>query len=166
MLLAELGLGANVELKATRGREAATGTVVAGLLARLWPSELPPPLISSFRREALAAARARAPGITRGMLFRAIPKNWQAVAESFGCAAISADHQYLRPALASEVRGAGYPLLAYTVNDPGRANTLFDWGVTSVFSDAPRRLLDALALQAAHQPIAAESASAGGPRQG
>src|SRR4029077_16444405 len=65
MLLAELGLGANVELKATRGREAETGTVVAGLLARLWPSELPAPLISSFRREALAAAGARAPRIAR-----------------------------------------------------------------------------------------------------
>ena len=37
MLLAELGLGANVELKAARGREAATGAVVADLLARTWP---------------------------------------------------------------------------------------------------------------------------------
>jgi glycerophosphoryl diester phosphodiesterase len=166
MLLAELGLGANVELKATRGREAETGMIVAGLLARLWPSELPAPLISSFRREALAAAGARAPRIARGILFRAIPRNWRAVAERFGCAAICADHQYLRPALASEVRVAGYPLLAYTVNDPGRASTLFDWGVTSVISDTPRRLLNALARQAAHQPIAADSASAGGPRQG
>ena len=136
-LLAALGLGANVELKATRGREAETGAVVADTLTRLGPSALPELLISSFRPAALVAARARVPGVARGILFRAIPKNWRAVAERLGCATIHADHQRLRPALVNEIRGAGYPLLAYTVNDPGRANALFDWGVTSVFSDDP-----------------------------
>jgi glycerophosphoryl diester phosphodiesterase len=136
-LLAALGLGANVELKATRGREAETGAVVAETLTRLCPSALPELLLSSFRPAALVAARARAPGIARGILFRAIPKNWRTVAERLGCATIHADHQRLRPALVTEIRGAGYPLLAYTVNDPGRANALFDWGVTSVFSDDP-----------------------------
>jgi glycerophosphoryl diester phosphodiesterase len=166
MLLAELGLGANVELKATQRREAETGIVVAELLDRLWPHELPPPLISSFRRGALAAAQARAPRIARGMLFRAVPKNWRTVAESFGCTTIHADHQRLHPALVSEIGAAGYPLLAYTVNDPARAKTLFDWGVTSVFSDAPRRLFDAGVRRAAHPPNAADSSSARIPRQG
>ena len=136
-LLAELGLGANVELKATRGREAETGMVVADLLIRRWPSARPELLISSFKPAALSGARARAPEIARGILFRTIPKNWRAVAERLGCATIHADHQRLRPALVAEIREAGYPLLAYTVNDPGRAKALFDWGVTSVFSDDP-----------------------------
>jgi glycerophosphoryl diester phosphodiesterase len=136
-LLAALGLGANVELKATRGREAETGTVVADLLTRMCPSALPELLISSFRPAALAAAKARAPRIPRGILFRVIPESWRAVAERLGCATIHADHRRLRPALVTEIREAGYPLLAYTVNDPGRANTLFDLGVTSVFSDHP-----------------------------
>ena len=47
-LIAELGLGANIELKATRGREAETGTVVADWLVRRWPSEVPAPLILHF----------------------------------------------------------------------------------------------------------------------
>ncbi|HYZ42775.1 MAG TPA: glycerophosphodiester phosphodiesterase family protein, partial [Stellaceae bacterium] len=51
--LTELGLGANVELKAKRGREAKTGTVVADVLARSWPSQAPKPLISSFQLDAL-----------------------------------------------------------------------------------------------------------------
>jgi glycerophosphoryl diester phosphodiesterase len=136
-LLAALGLGANVELKATCGREAETGAVVADTLARFCPPPLPELLISSFQPAALVAAQARAPTIARGILFRAIPKNWRAVAERLGGATIHADHQRLRPALVSEIRQAGYPLLAYTVNDPGRANALFDWGVTSVFSDDP-----------------------------
>ena len=166
MLLAELGIGANVELKAARGREAETGAVAADLLARLWPSELPAPLISSFLPAALAAAQAYAPGIGRGMLFRVIPKNWRALAESLGCATIHADHRRLRPAVVAEIRESGYSLLAYTVNDPGRANTLFDWGVTSVFSDVPQCLHDAAARGGFHQPTAADANSAGMPRQG
>lgn len=160
-LLAELGLGANIELKAARGREAETGAVVAGLLARLWPSELPAPLISSFHRPALAAARASAPAITRGVLFRAVPRNWHAIAHSLGCATIHADYLTLRQALVSEIREAGYPLLAYTVNDPGRARILFDWGVTGVFSDAPGLLVDALARRGDDHTTFAEAGSAG-----
>jgi glycerophosphoryl diester phosphodiesterase len=160
-LLAELGLGANVELKAARGRETETGAVVAGLLARLWPRELPPPLVSSFHRRALAAVRASAPAIARGVLFRAVPRNWRAIADSLGCATIHADHLSLRQALVSKIRGSGYPLLAYTVNDPGRAQILFDWGVTGIFSDAPRLLLDALARQADDHTNFAEAGSAG-----
>ena len=71
------------------------------------------------------------------MLFRRVPRNWRAIAESCGCTTIHADHQRLCPALVSEIRRAGYPVLAYTVNDPERARELFEWGVTSVFSDVP-----------------------------
>jgi glycerophosphoryl diester phosphodiesterase len=59
------------------------------------------------------------------------------------------------------VREAGYPLLAYTVNHPERAKTLFDWGVTSVFSDAPQRLYDVLAPASLCQPAVANPAAAG-----
>jgi glycerophosphoryl diester phosphodiesterase len=136
-VLGELGVGANIELKAARGRAAETGTATAALLCRMWPSHLPPPLISSFLDEALGAARACAPSIARGLLFRAVPRNWRAHAEKLDCATIHADHRGLHPALIAEIRQAGYALLAYTVNDATRASALFGWGVTSVFSDVP-----------------------------
>jgi glycerophosphoryl diester phosphodiesterase len=139
-VLGELGMGANIELKAARGREAETGTVAAALLCRLWPPQLPAPLVSSFLQDALAAVQARAFGIARGILFHAVPRNWRALAEKLGCAAIHADHRSLHPALVAEIRESGYPLLVYTVNDPARAHTLFSWGVTSVFSDVPHIL--------------------------
>ncbi len=160
MLLAELGLGANVELKATRGREAATGVLVAGLLARTWTADPAHLLISSFQHGALAAARDRAPHIARGILFRRIPQNWRKIAAGLGCVTIHADQQRLRPAVVSEIRRAGYPLLAYTVNDPERAKTLFDFGVKSVFSDVPDRLHGAAARGGFDREIAADSASA------
>jgi glycerophosphoryl diester phosphodiesterase len=165
-LLGEIGIGANVELKAVRGREAETGAAAAAMLCRLWPSHLPVPLISSFHQDALAAARARSPGIARGILFRAVPKNWRAVAESLGCAALHADHRRLHPAIAAEIRQSGYLLLAYTVNDPARAHMLLEWGVVSVFSDVPHILAAAGVGDRAGVPAAAEPSLAESPPQG
>jgi len=163
-LLGELGIGANVELKAVRGREAETGAMAAELLCRLWPPQLPAPLISSFSPKALAAARARAPMIARGILFHLMPKNWRILAKRLGCATIHADHRRLHQALVAEIRESGYPLLAYTVNDPARAHMLFGWGVTSVFSDVPHIL--STAAEATRLPAAADLNPAGPSRQG
>jgi glycerophosphoryl diester phosphodiesterase len=165
-LVAELDLGMNIELKSRRGRETATGTVVAELLTRIWPSDRLELLVSSFQWAALAAVGARAPGIRRGMLFRGIPKTWRAVAERLGCATIHTDHQRLRPAVVAEIRASGYPLLAYTVNDPGRAHALFDWGVTSVFSDVPDRLNSVTPRHAAGRPAEVRASLAEISRQG
>jgi glycerophosphoryl diester phosphodiesterase len=166
LLVAELGLGANVELKASRGREDETGTVVADFLVRHWRAELPAPIISSFQQNALAAAQARAPGIARGMLFRVVPKNWRTIAERLACTTIHADHLHLAPAVVAEIREAGYPVLAYTVNDSDRAKHLFALGVTSVFSDAPGCLLGALGGRADGQPTITSRYSAATARQG
>lgn len=142
-VLVELGLGANIELKAARGDGPETGAAAADLLARLWPRQLPGPLISSFHTEALTAARERAPEFPRGLLFRIIPRDWRLRAEALSGAAIGADHRLLRPAGVAEIRKSGYPVLAYTVNDPVRARELFAWGVASVFSDVPHLILAA-----------------------
>jgi glycerophosphoryl diester phosphodiesterase len=155
-LVAELDLGANVELKAVRGREAETGKIVADVLLRLWPSKSSDLLLSSFHPAALAAAATRAPGIARGILFRAMPKRWRAIAEGLGCATIHAGHQRLNPVVVADIRAAGYPLLAYTVNDPARATTLFAWGVTSVFSDNPGRLHDVAATRSRSPLVSGE----------
>jgi glycerophosphoryl diester phosphodiesterase len=148
-VLGELGIGANIEIKSARGREEETGKLVAAMLSRRWPRQLPEPLISSFHQRALAAARAHAPRMARGLLLRTVPKNWQAIAESFACSTIHADHRYLSAALVAEIQAAGYPVLAYTVNDRSRAHILFGWGVTSVFSDVPHMLSGATCSNAA-----------------
>lgn len=166
-VLAELGLGANIEVKAGRGLAAATGGATADLLARSWPRQLPPPLISSFLPRALAAARDRAPAIARGLLVRAVPRHWRVRAKSLGCASIHAEHRRLRPAIVAEIRDSGYAALAYTVNDAARARELLAWGVASVFSDVPHLVL-AEAPEGAFRPAAAASASgsASATRQG
>lgn len=164
-VLAELGIGANVEIKATRGRAAATGAAVADLVSRQWPARLPPPLISSFLKDALAAARDRAPEIGRGLLFRVVPRDWHARADRLGCATINLDHRRLRPATVAEIRKSGYAVLAYTVNDAARARELFGWGVASVFSDVPDTIL-AGAPGGSWRSAAAPTAAAPTTRQG
>jgi glycerophosphoryl diester phosphodiesterase len=143
-VLAELGLGANIELKAERGCAAETGIAAADLLVRLWPPQLPAPLISSFVAGAVAAARDRAPAIARGLLVRAAAGSWRRRAAALGCATVNADHRLLRPGIVAEIRKAGYSVLAFTVNDAARARELFEWGVTSVFSDVPHMILAAM----------------------
>jgi glycerophosphoryl diester phosphodiesterase len=163
-VLSELGIGANIELKAARGRATETGAATAALLSRMWPRDLPAPLISSFLEEALSASRAYDPSIATGILFRAMPSNWRVRAERLGCATIHADHHHLRPALVAEIRNAGYALLAYTVNDAARARTLLGWGVTSVFSDVPHIIR--AGVEAGRESAATPLGPAGELRQG
>jgi glycerophosphoryl diester phosphodiesterase len=131
-----LDLGANVEIKARRGRGPVTAQVVAACVDRL-DGDLPPILISSFLADAVAEAAALMPSLPRGMLWRKMPRNWHRTAARLGCATIHCGHAGLSKEVAAAVTAAGYPLLAYTVNDPERARQLYDWGVASVFSDAP-----------------------------
>jgi len=132
----ELGLGTNVEIKAERGRAAATAAAVASCLDRL-TDRLPPLLISSFLVDAIAEAAVRMPSVPRGMLWRKIPRNWRSTAARLGCATIHCGHVSLTEKIAATICAAGFPLLAYTVNEATRARQLFSWGITSVFSDAP-----------------------------
>jgi glycerophosphoryl diester phosphodiesterase len=145
-LLSELGLGANVEIKPGAGMEAVTGAAVARVVAASWPGHLPPPLLSSFKPASLAAALDAEPELARGLLVGALPADWRSQAAALRCVTIHCDHRKLRPTQAREVRAAGFPLLAYTVNEAARAKELMGWGVSAVISDNPERLLAGISL--------------------
>ncbi len=159
-LLDQEGLGANIEVKAARASAAAAGAVLADTLLRLSPSRRRHLLLSSFHREALLAARERMPTLPSALIFGGVPRNWERLARTLGCVAIHASERRLAPSIVTEIRAGGYALSAYTVNDPLRARTLFEWGVTSVFSDFPRAILDAMASR----ENAATAAAAGAQR--
>lgn len=135
------GIWMNIEIKPAPGFEARTGTVVGeNLCAMLGPqlagaAPASLPLLSSFSETALAAARDAAPAIPRGMLFEALPPDWESVARRLGAIAIHCDHKALARAHAQAVRAAGFGLFCYTVNDPARARTLLDWGVEAFCTD-------------------------------
>lgn len=147
-LCAELGLGANIEIKAERGLARATAAAVAASFARL-RGPMPAALVSSFIVEALAAMRGARPEVPRGLLLKLLSRNWAATAQRLDCTTVNFDHRRLSAPLVSAIRAVGYTVLAYTVNDPERARLLYRWGVTSVFSDVPDIILS---MVAAHQP--------------
>lgn len=129
----ELGLQANVEIKPAEGHEVETGDVVARRILSLWEGR-PLPLVSSFSFAALQAARKVAPSLPLGFLYSKAPADWlqrfdDLAGYSLHCAKDVDD------AVLAQAKARKIPVLCYTVNDPRQAQSLFDRGVTAVFSD-------------------------------
>ena len=143
-LFANLGLGFNIELKTDPGREVELAEVALPIAAACWPAEMPLPLISSFSRQAVAAAKEILPGWPRAMLFDRLPEDWQALGKTLEVVSMNANQRHLTREHVMEVRGAGYAVMAYTVNEPERAKTLFGWGVDAIFTDIAGEMLLAL----------------------
>ena len=144
-LAAELDLGVNIEIKADRGREYATAAAVADTVNRLGTAAAPLCVeLSAGRR--CGVARSRAADAARHPVPLRAERLGGNRASGLAVVVIGADHRRLRPRRVAEIRAAGYPVAAYTVNDPARARLLFAWGVTSVFSDMPDMILQAGAV--------------------
>ncbi|MEE2980363.1 MAG: glycerophosphodiester phosphodiesterase family protein, partial [Pseudomonadota bacterium] len=140
-VLLELGLRPDIEIKPCDGREAETARAVLTEAAALWPGDLPPPLITSFRHECLVVAREVVPAWSRGLLTSKFPRDWRAQLTALDCQAFVCLHKKLTRRRVAEVVAAGFPLLAFTVNSRRRAANLLRWGVSSIISDTPEKLL-------------------------
>jgi len=93
--LADLGLGANIEIKPATGLEQETGRVVAERVIDLWPESLPAPLFSSFSEAALSAAYQRAPLIARAYLVhRPDAKMWR-VCRDLACEGLHVEDRFV-----------------------------------------------------------------------
>ncbi len=136
----------NIEIKPTPGTEAATGRAVALAAAQLWngpgrvpgqpaPPDQPPPLLSSFQPEALAAAQAAAPALPRGLLLETLWTGWLETAHTLGCAAVICDELLWDQTTLSRVHRAGLRALAYTVNETASAERLIGLGLDGLITD-------------------------------
>lgn len=145
-LCIELGLGINVELKPCPTREEETARVALSTLAEAWPDNLnlPPPLISSFEAKALAAAQIFAPERPRGCLVKRVPSGWRTTFEKFGCSTLNVSNRWIRKKHIDAAKALGVPVLVYTVNEPKRALSLWEAGVTSIFTDRVDLMVAAL----------------------
>jgi glycerophosphoryl diester phosphodiesterase len=140
----ELGLGCNVEIKPCEGREAETARVAVATLRRRWPSTLPPPLLSSFKPESLAAAREAAPEFARAILLGELNGDWRVRADAVGAEGVNTDGKKLAPGRARDVKQAGFALSVYTIDDPAQARALVAMGVDCVITDMPDVIIAAL----------------------
>jgi glycerophosphoryl diester phosphodiesterase len=133
------GFALNVEIKPTPGTEQHTGEVVGTACRRLWAGAARPPVLSSFRPEALLGARATAPVLPRALLLDTLWPGWFDVAQSLGCVAVVTNYKLMDQVLIAQLHGTGLRALCYTVNDPSQARRLVALGIDGIITDAVDR---------------------------
>jgi len=132
-------LALDLEIKPTPGTDAHTGAVVATSVAQLWHGQALQPLLSSFRPEALRAARDSVPQLRRALLVDADATDTIDQALELGCAALVTDHRLMDAALLAAIHRSGMRALVYTVNEPARARELCALGIDGMVTDAVDR---------------------------
>ena len=125
----------NIEIKPTPGTESQTGEVVAREAARLWQDAAVPPLLTSFKPQALAAARAAAPELPRGLLLDTWREGWLQEALDLGCQAVVCNYALWDAASVARTHAAGLRCLSYTVNDEWASHHLLALGTDAIITD-------------------------------
>lgn len=136
-----MDMGVNLEIKPSGCDPIRLCQEVATELAH---AKAVPILLSSFDDIAVAEIRRLLPDMPCGWLLETLPDDWRDGYAKLGASALHIDHKALDREKAGEIVAANVPLVCYTVNDPDRARELFDWGVTSVITDDPARLIAAI----------------------
>lgn len=139
------GFALNIEIKPTPGQEDLTGRVVAEQAARLWADQPLPPLLSSFRPEALRGAAETAAHLPRALLIDSLWPDWFEVACALGCVAVVSNHKLMDAELLAKLHGAGLRALCYTVNEAEDAQRLLALGIDGLITDAVDRFSPAAA---------------------
>ncbi len=129
----------NIEIKPSPGRDAETGRVVASDVARLWADADVPPLLSSFRPEALRGARDAAGSLPRALLLDTLRDGWFEEAQALGCVAVVTAYPLMDSTVQARLRAAGMRALVYTVNDPAEVQRLVALGIDGIITDAVDR---------------------------
>jgi glycerophosphoryl diester phosphodiesterase len=133
------GHALNIEIKPTPGDEPETGRLVALAARALWAGSALQPVLSSFKPDALAAAAQAAPELPRALLVDRLHDDLEQQLQRLGCRALIANHELLDAGLIEQIQSTGRRVLAYTVNDPGRAEELAGWGIDGLITDAVDR---------------------------
>ena len=128
------GCALNIEIKPCPGEEARTGAAVAHEAARLWAGALPP-LLSSFKPDALTAARDAEPALPRALLLDELWDGWPEAAEALGVVAVITNWRLMDRALIERLHAGDWRALVYTVNDEAVAEQLIADGIDGLITD-------------------------------
>lgn len=139
------GFTLDLEIKPTPGHEEATGHAVALAVRELWAGAAVQPLLTSFRPDALRAARDAAPELPRGLLLDELWPGWEGVARALGCVAVVTNHKLMDAGLVAQLRAEGWRAMVYTVNERADAERLLGLGIDGIVTDAVDRFAPASA---------------------
>lgn len=133
-------MSANIEIKPLPGQEESTALKALEVTNSIFPQPHQATLFSSFSFDALRILRQQSSDCLIGVLLHEWEKNWEEVCDEVNCVSVHVNEEIMTKEMAAKIKGMGKYLLCYTVNDPGRAQELYAWGVDAVFSDVPDRL--------------------------
>lgn len=142
-LMNETGLKANIEIKPNEAGKEVTLRLIDGVIAQL--ERLRPGaqvIVSSFNHVLLRLFKQRAPKVPVACLYesRSLSDDWRSTLEIVGADYIHPEDSGLTRQKVQAFRRAGYGVNVWTVNSLSRANELFDWGATGIFSDIAHRI--------------------------
>ena len=83
--------------------------------------------------------KQRAPKLPVGCLYEtaALYDDWKSVLELVGADYIHPEDDFLTAWRVEKIHRAGFGINAWTVDSPGRANQLANWGVDGIISNVP-----------------------------
>lgn len=140
----ETGLNANIELKSNERGKAMSMQLIENTLAELDRLDSDREvIISSFNHLLLHHVHEQRPDLPIGALFTKdnLWPDWRSILELVGATYIHPDDAHMRPEYIAAFREAGYGVNVWTVNSKARANELFNWGASAVFTDIADELL-------------------------
>jgi glycerophosphoryl diester phosphodiesterase len=140
-LMRSLGLSANIELKPCPGFEAETAMAVAQVIHDELKSFSGDLIISSFNENCLREFLKTMPGIRSALLFYKVPWNWHLLAKEIDVDAIHCLHNCLTRVQVQQINNLGYSVRCFTVNSSHTAKRLLEWGVETLITDYPLRLI-------------------------
>ena len=134
----EKRVNCNIEVKSNEAGKAMTLLLIDRLLEeleRLGPGR--EVIISSFNHVLLSKLKDKAPKLPVACLYEtcALYDDWKSMLELVGADYIHPEDQGLTRQKVQEFRSAGFGVNVWTVNSAARANELFNWGATGIFTD-------------------------------
>lgn len=137
-LLNQTGMNASIELKSNENGKEMSLRLIDSVIAEL--SRLDPQrevIVSCFNHVLLAEFKRRAPQYPVGCLYSkaTLSDDWRSVLELVGADYIHPEDDGLTRKQVVDFRAAGFGVNVWTVNSKARANQLFNWGCTGVFTD-------------------------------
>lgn len=144
-VLLERDLGVNFEIKPCSGREKETAEVVLDVLSSVWDDH-ERLLLSSSSEVCLDVALDMIPTWQRGLVLRGAewPKDIQEISDQLSLSTFIIDGNAATQDQIEELVNLGKQICAYTINDPSRAWLLQNWGVSSLITDMPDVIEDAI----------------------
>lgn len=138
----ETGLNANIEIKSNEAGAQMTRKLITGVIEQIRRLDSSEVIVSCFNHVLLAEFHALAPEIPIGCLYEtcALYDDWRSVLELVGATYIHPEDTGLTREKVRAFREAGFGVNVWTVNSPARANELFNWGVTGIFTDVAHQI--------------------------